>query len=376
MVRFVLALTALALPVAASANCDALIKKGNTAEGPALIQTYTSLIACDKAEAEAAYSDFLKQTGDVSTMVDLSLTAIDAQIFMPVWRSLEQLKDYSARDETAKSIGAQCQDHPQVLVFLKGAYHALKNIRFSQWDDAYIACPSDEIQGWLQARVEEPPALAFDEKYNTILSIWVDRERVDALPSLQKAAITASGNDGPFNSILEAMDSAVQPTAFGEDVDPEHATALKLSLVELAGQVGPERARLVADRLFNAGSEAEAASLLPAIYPDRVQAGGSLMYGVIAVEACDKDVVLHYAAVTEPATRWSVVEDVSEPARDVKPKLKCTAEEPWVVLVTPEPVTDSNEVKDWVEELEPQWTAKGLSVKTKSESDIELSPRE
>lgn len=375
MVRFALALAVLSAPALAHANCDALVKRASTAKGDALVSTYKQLVACDKAAAETHYLDFLKQTGDVPTMVQLSLTAIDNQIFMPVWTSLEKLKDYTARDETAQAIGAACEQHPQVIAFLKGAYFGLKNIQFSQWDDAFATCPAAEIEAWIQARVEDPPATSFDEKYNTVLKIWTDRKRAEGMATLKAAAIAAAGKDGPFNSILEAMDTAVQPESYGADVTPENAALLKGALVEIAGSVGPERARFVADRLFNAGNESAAASLLPSVYPDRVQSNGGLLYGVASIEACDNQVVVHYTTALEPATRWSVGADLEAPAREFKPRLKCTPDGPWPVLVTPEPVTDTKAVDAWVQGLLPQWTDKGMSVKTRSESSITLPPK-
>lgn len=375
MVRFAAALALIALPAAASANCDHLVRKGSTAKGDALITTYRSLLKCDKDKAETAYVDFLKQTGDVPTMVQLSLAAIDHQTFKPVWDSLERLKDYTARDEAATAIGAACGEHPEVVVFLKGAYFGLKNIQFSQWDDAFIACQSEDIQGWLHERVQDPPAMSFDEKYNTILSIWVKRNGAQALPALKAAAITAAEKDGPFVALLESMDQAIQPEAYGKDPDPAHVEELRKSLVDLAEKVGPERASQVADRLFNTGAEAQAASLLPRVYPDRVQSGGSMLYGVASVESCDDQVVLHFAEVHEPSTRWSVQADVETPARAFKPRLKCKSDQPWPVLITPEPVSNSKEIGAWVDTLVPQWESQGMSVKTRSQSKIELPAR-
>jgi hypothetical protein len=371
MLRLAVALTALVLPGLAHANCDVLVKRAESAKGEALVGAYKELLACDKGKAEAAYNDFLKHTGDVPTMVGLSLAAIEHQVFLPVWTSLEKLKDYSARDEAAGAIGAACQDNAQVAVFLKGAYHGLKNIQFSQWDDAYVACPDPDLNAWLLDRIQDPPAMSFDEKYGTILSIWVARHGASAIDSLQAAAVTASKKDGPFNSILESMDRAVQPASYGAEVSPADAKRLSEALVAIAKQVDPERARFVADRLYNGGFEAQAASLLPRVYPDRVQGSGDLLYGVAAVETCDTNVVVHYATVAEPAKRWSIQADVEPLARAFKPKLKCSGD-PWIVLVTPEPVSSAKDVDSWVDGLLPQWSTKGMTVKKASEKGIDL----
>jgi hypothetical protein len=136
--------------------------------------------------------------------------------------------------------------------------------------------------------------------------------------------------------------------------------------------VGPEQAALVADRLFNAGAEAAAASLLPRVYPDRVQSGGRLMYGIASIETCEKEMVVHYASVIEPSKRWSIVADIEGPARAFKAKLKCTSGQPWEVLATGEPVANANAIASWVDDLVKQYEGKGLAVKTKEEKQIVL----
>ena len=144
-------------------------------------------------------------------------------------------------------------------------------------------------------------------------------------------------------------------------------------MATVAGAVLPEQAALVADRLFNAGSESAAASLLPAVYPERVQGNDMFLYGTAAVEACDGQAIIHYAAVYEPAKRWSILQDVEEPSRAFKPKLKCSADGPWPVLVTSEPLAEKSGLDNWAKELESQWINKGNEVKLKGEKSITLN---
>ena len=74
-------------------------------------------------------------------------------------------------------------------------------------------------------------------------------------------------------------------------------------MVEVAKQVGPERAKEVAERLANAGSEATAAGLLISIYPDRHN-NGVFTYGAAAIELADcdgtKSAVLHVTEEIQP----------------------------------------------------------------------------
>ena len=171
----------------------------------------------------------------------------------------------------------------------------------------------------------------FDDKYNALLSVVGTRLKADALPIFTKAAIKAADN-GPFDAILMQMESAVQP-GIGEPIKPEDKVRLESSLVEIASNVNREKARSVADRLANAGAEAAAASLLPSVYPDRVDEDGGFLYGAASIERAtckgEKTAVLHVARVEEPGSRWIILNDVRAPLRALKPRLgKCDAEGP------------------------------------------------
>lgn len=373
--RFVLAsFLALLVPSAALAgSCDAIAKKASSTKGPELIGAFQELVSCDKVEAEAHYDAFMKASGDVGTLVDLSLVAIDAKVYTPVWNMMEKIPDYSARDEIAKGVGARCDDHAEVLTFLQGAYFGLRSVQFGQWDDALVTCETDALTKWLESLVADPPASSYDEKYATVVTAYIKRLGKGTLPVLQKAAIDAAKDGGPFSMIIEKMQSAVEPTEIGERMAPEDKKALEKALVEVANTVGPEQAALVADRLYNAGADAAAAGLLPRVYPDRVQADGKLLYGVAAIEVCEKEAVVHWAQVTEPSKRWSILSDVEAPARAFKPKLKCTGGDPWTVVATGEPVASGADVQAWVDETVKQWAEKGLDVKTKEEKAFSLN---
>lgn len=373
MQRALLALLALAAaPSALADDCAALTARVGTEQGAGLVQTYGALLRCDSEAAGAAFQKVVTRATDTETAVGVALTAIDAKAYAPVWGMLDLVADYSQRDAIAQGVGAACGEHPEVVTFLQGAYFGLRNTQFGRWAPALAACESEGIVTWLGDTASKPPAVTYDEKYNTILAALVARQRTDALPVLQRAAVEASANGGPFNAIIEKMGEAVQPVELGGDVSPADAQKLEQTLVSVANAVAPEQAAMVADRLYNAGSEAAAASLLPRVYPDRVQLDGSLRYGVAAVEACDGQAVVHYASVTEPARRWSVLTDVEPVARAFKPRLKCAAGDPWAVVATPEPVANDDAVLAWVEELSRQHEAKGATVKLRAEKPFSL----
>lgn len=364
-------LFALAAPnLAFAASCDVPLKKVPVTKGPGVVGVLKELYACDKGTAEGNFETLMKQSGDTETLTALALTAIDNKSFKPVWDMMEKIPDYSARKLVAKDVGAACGEHADLQPFLQGAYFALRDVQFMQWKPALSACTAPPVQAWIEATAKAPPTSTFDDKYSAILTVYVDQKKLDALPVLETAAATAAKNGGPLGEILDKMDSAVEPE-MGEEMKPENKQALTDALIRVAGGAPPEKAKEIADRLFNAGATDAAATLLPKIYPDRV-VGGRLSYGFAALEICDKEMVLHYAIATDPAKRWSVQGDVEPLARAFKPKLKCTPTEPWTVAITPEPLANAAALEPWAAEIAAGYTKKGLTVKNQKEKDAAL----
>lgn len=357
---------------AMAGKCDAQVRAASTAKGPDAVAAFRRTLSCDKTEAEAAFDAFMRAAGEVDAVSEIALLAIDAEAYTPVWNMMEKIPDYDARDQVARKVGASCATHAKVIPFLQGAYFGLRNIQFGQWEDAFLTCEAPELQTWAEGVVGMPPASVYDEKYNTIATSFALARRVEALPTLTQAAIAASAQGGPFNAIIEKMDQAVQPRELGASMSAESRAALEGALVQVANAVAPEQAALVADRLYNAGAGTAAASLLPRVYPDRVQGDGTMLYGAATAEICGGKAVLHVVNVREPAKRWSVVTDVEAPLRALKPRLNCFSDGPWPVMVTPEPVRSGKEVSAWAATLLPPLQEKGLEASTKAEKDLVL----
>lgn len=361
----------------AEASCQYLVRRANASSSTTLARNFTSLAKCSQQEAEASFNDLLPRAKSVDTLVDLSMAAIETEVWTPVWRVLSHdALDYNVRDQVAAVIGQKCTENTKIVAFLKGAYFGLRDLEFQQWDDALIACQDADWGTWLSQQAQNPPASMFDDKYNALLSVVGTRLKADALPVFTQAAIKAA-ESGPFDAILMQMESAVQP-GIGEPIKPEDKARLESSLVEIASNVNREKARAVADRLANAGASTAAASLLPTVYPDRVDADGGFLYGAASIERAtckgEKTAVLHIAKVEESGKRWIILNDVRKPLRAVKPRLgKCEAEgAEWGVSTTPEPVASSKDVDAWVDQLEKQWTDKGYDVSVKKEKTITL----
>ena len=378
MIRFILGFAAiLALPLSAKAgSCDHLTNQVGSLAEQKLVDNYTKLLSCDRNTAESSFVKYINtaaQTGDISTITKLSLSAIDAKAYLPVWKMLTGYKEYSVRDEVAAQIGEHCDSHEEVVPFLQGAYFGLDPIPFSQWDDALISCESEVLGKWIEDAVAKPPSSSFDEKYNTMISTFVKRRRAEALPALEIAAIQAAKGSGPYNDILEKMNQAVQPVEIGEDMSDENRNRLEKALINVANNAPPEKASLVADRLFAAGATTAAAGLLPRVYPDRVQDGNRLLYGVASIENCDNQAFIHWASVSEPSKRWSILADLEAPLRQYKPRLKCQTQGDWPIIATNEPVKDKNDVQDWIQNIQAEWENKSFEVKLKEEKAIQLN---
>jgi len=373
-------LIALSSATVAEAKCESLVRTGSRQEGASLIRTYNRLIRCDKDEAQEAYNTFMQQAGSggTETLAELAMLAIDNQIWNPVWEMIGKISDYNARDEVAAVIGEKCNANESVVNFLQGAYFGLRDLDFKQWDDALITCEAPAFEEWLIRSVENPPAKQYDEKWDTLASVLVKRKKVDALGHLSAAAIAAAANNGPYDTILSHMADSVD-APFGQEPSADDKAALQTALVAVAKQVDPERAKAVAGQLADAGSEDQAASLLATIYPDRVTSSGGFIYAAASVEAgtCkegEKSAVIHLSVVKEPGKRYDVFDEVTEPLRASKARLKkCTIDvEPWPIWVSETPLRRSGDAEDSAARLVQDWEGRGYSVRIRSEKTITL----
>lgn len=367
-----LALLALLLAPSAhaeSGKCASQIRKAQTAKGEALVSAYQSVIQCDAAAAAGAFPDFMRASGDSDTLVGLSLAAMDAGQYAPVWEMAGQIKDYNQRGTVVRAIGAACGENTGVVEFLTKGYDELSSVAFDKWKPALETCKSEALTTWMSRAVQAPPSLAYDEKYDAVLQAYVKHQGAASLEAIQAAAITAGSKSGPFTALLEAAGTAIQPATYGGEVSEDDRKAFAEALSKVANGVGPANAKLVADRLYNSGFESEAASLLPRVYPDAVK-GGRLAYGVAGVESCDGETVLHVAEATDPAKRWSIMADVEGEVRAYKAKLKCDSGE-WPVLISPEPLQGKGAFDTWLGELQTTYADKG-EVKVKAEKGISL----
>ncbi len=373
-------LVALATAQVAEAKCESLVRTGSNQEGQPLLRTYKRLIACDAEEAKAAYTTFMQRAGSggSETLADLAMLAIEAQLWNPVWEMIGKISDYNARDEVAAVIGEKCGETESVVNFLQGAYFGLRDLDFKQWDDALITCGAPSFENWLITTVENPPPKQYDEKWDTLADVLVERKKAAALPHLSKAAVAAAANSGPYDTILAHMANSID-APFGQEPNPEDVQALQGALVEVAKQVDPDRARAVAGQLADAGSEAQAASLLATIYPERVQDNGGFLYAAASVEAgtCqdgEKRATIHLAVVSEPGQRFDIFDEVTEPLRAVRARLKkCTIDtDPWPIWVSDTPLAKRGEAKEAAGRLIEDWEGRGYSVRVRNERDVEL----
>lgn len=383
---------------AAHAGCETHVAKIPTLAPAAVGPSFSELVKCDKKMAESAFPRYLERAASapapepqvdengeelpptgptaVDYVTDLFIRAVDGDLWNPAWNAIGKITSYEMRDIVAARVGASCTAKPKVVSFLQGAYFGLRDIEFQQWDDGFVSCDDPKLWEWVEGQVKNPPPKQFDDKYVALLAIWVRRTRADGIPALQAGAAKAATNDGPFAAMLTKMAEAVEPR-LGEESDPAAKQRLVDAMVAVAQGVPPDKARGVAQELANSGAEGPAARLLPTLYPDRVQAGGSFLYGAAVVEAgtCGgkKTAFIHYTTVSEPGKRWSILGDLESPMRAMKPKLKdCQMEEPWPVVHTPEPIKGAADADKWAAEREAEWAARGYDAKLQKEKPVTL----
>jgi hypothetical protein len=336
---------------AAHAACDKELKAVETAAGEAVPTAFGVLATCDGAKAAEALPTAVKRTGDVDSLAGLAVVAIDAGLYPAVHGLLELVPDYSAREETARAIGAACAGDPKVVTFLAELHDAVKDRTFVGWSGALASCSADELTQRLERLTSEPPPRAFDDKYAAVVDLYAQRQRTAALPVLEKAATAAAPTGGPLALVVDAMVKCVTPEGIGAKPSDADRTALVAALQRVAGSASPDGLHRLANAMVAVGAPDAAGALLPKLYPDRVQSNGSFLYGLASVERCDDASVVHWTVVEDPSKRWSIAQDVDGPARAFKGRLKCGAEVSWTIQLTPEPVKQSDEVEAWAESI-------------------------
>jgi hypothetical protein len=371
LTKYAVALATLcSLPTEALAGrCDSYLTQADKASGAALVKAYSALVSCDVTLATESFPRVMLRATDMETLVPLTLTAIDGDVFGPVWNIMERLP-YEHHVPLAEAVGAACTQHPKVVPFVQGAYTALKGSDFLPWKPTLQACTAPALGEWLTGLVVDPPKSPYNDKYNAVITTFAAIYRAEAVPNLRDAAILAGTRGGPFNNIIETIQQAVQPASFGSDIPPADLARMEEALVAIAKAVTPESARLVADRLYTAGNEPLAASLLPAVYPDRVQPDGTLLWAGVAVESCGGEAWVHWASFTSAPTRWAVTDHMAGPLRSAKAKLKCATDGPWPVIATDEPLRDTAAVEAWVAARVAELNAKGVKAKDVQEKKL------
>jgi hypothetical protein len=365
---------------ALAAPCDAQVARIDSLPPADVARAATSLAACDTTLVDANFLRLVKRATDEDALVALFLAAIDAEATGAVGPALAKLPsrvttedgtEYDLRDAVSMRIGEACADHPRVAPYLTTTHTALKNVEFQQWDDAWVACTDPALQAYATRAVLATPASSYEERYASLVAMFVKKSGPAALPTLGEAAVKAAKDGGPFDALLEAMSKAGRGEA--------GRAALTGVLVDVARQVDTPRAQRIGFALADSGAEAAAGSLVPTLYKDRAQADGTFVYGLAAVEAgvCGgtKTAVIHGALGTEPGKAWSVVRAAETPLRAAKPRLgkACTdVTAPWPVFATLEPLRNEGELGGWLETLEQSWVKDGYTVKIQREKPVPL----
>jgi hypothetical protein len=357
--------------VASAGPCDAAVARGAAARGADVAPAFQAVLACDRAQAEAGFGAMVRNAGDVESLLPLSLAAIDAEMYGPVWEIAEVIRDYGQKNTLARGIGSACADHPNVAPFVQGAYFGLRGPAFTTWAKALETCESAALREFVATTAGRPPAVPYDEKYAAVVDAYVADQGAAAIDTLKAAAVAAAGTGGPYDALLGALESAARPR--GGAASPEDRARLVAALAAIGAEVGPDRVGPLADRLLALDAHTEAGALVPRAWPDRRRADGTFLYGVAAVEACDGAAVVHVAAVTDPGKRWSLTDDAGAAIRAARPRLRCAAPTPWPVTLTTGPIADEAALETWFEGQVSAASAGGtIDAKRRDEAPVAL----
>jgi hypothetical protein len=368
-------LSILSASPAHAAACDALVGKLDGLAPEDVAGAWTELSKCDRKPATVNFNRYVAKAGNTEAVAALLVAAARQDTFEPAWNALELIKDYDQRDEVAAAVGAACATEPKVVEFLRGAFDRKPNT-YKQWDDGWRACDSEGLWTFAAQKVAEPPASTYDETYDILLGIYVRRQKAAGLPTLAGAAVKAAGNGGPFETLIAKMGEAATPEV-GESQSDEARKAYTDALTDVGRKVKGANVARVASALAANGADGAAASFLPSIYADRVQKGGTFLYGAAAIESgtCGgaKTAVVHVATATEPGKRWTIDADLEKAFAGMKTKLgkDCEAN-PLVVVHSPEPVKNADDASTWQEGVVKKWEGDGFSVKTQKEKAVTL----
>ena len=109
----------------AHASCASYLRRADTAKGAGIAKAFRDLAKCDKSVAEANFARFLANANDVDSLLALTMSAIESEVWNPAWLMLGKISSYEARDEIADLVGATCTENPKTIKFLQGAYFGL-----------------------------------------------------------------------------------------------------------------------------------------------------------------------------------------------------------------------------------------------------------
>ncbi|MGC6492715.1 MAG: hypothetical protein ACON5B_07725 [Myxococcota bacterium] len=354
---------------AEAGSCDTYLRRAETAKGTTLLAAYDRLASCDANMARENFPRFMMRSGDVETLVPLTLKAIDLGAFKQVGKMMEKVP-YENQVDVARDVGSACETQPSVVTFLHESAKELRGTSFTRWAPAHEACSASAHQTWLATQVASPPSSPYSDRYDAVVRALSKHQGAAALPVLEKATIQAA-KGGPFANLLDHIARAVEPSSYGAEIPEADREAMRETYLRIAKNIAPEQARQVADKLYTLGEEATAAGLIPSIFPASVQGDGTILWGSAAIETCDSKAIVHWATFTRPPEVWATPDLVADAIRAAKPKLKCDSGD-WKVVTSDEPLANRTQVQAWAEVQATVLVGSGADIKFKEEKGLSL----
>ena len=342
----------------APAPCDAkALSAALTAAAPIEApRAFAALATCDakaaKAAAKAAFPRFLSGE-DADRALVLAIKLGEGAVAAS-WIDA-QLPD--ERSRAIASLGPACKDDPAVQAWFVERRATLGDAFWSQrWYRALATCPAESVQAILWSELDKG-AGADRARYFGVLQTAAAGSGAGAGPEL--TTLLSAATDPEIQSqIIQAYGLAAglgSVAGLNGALAEQGAAAIVAAAPRLQSKA-VDQARLT---LGGLGAEAAADGLVVSRYKERVQPGGGLLYGAIAIEdaVCKGDKPqqrVHVAAVQDPGRTWpDQLADKVKGATDgvwtldLPSRCKGTGGTTWAL--TPEPVADEAALKAWAD---------------------------
>ena len=345
----------LATPTAQACDGRALEKELVAASPHGAGAMYVKLANCDanraKRQSKATFARLLP--GESANEAAFSAIGIGHGVVVSAWIGGQQSDE---RARTIKAFGKACSNNPAVAQFFVDTHDSLGQAFWAErWHAGLRTCRTPPIQNLLSKAISRK--WRDSTQFSSVIETYARNLGVAAIPALETLAADGSPEEALFVVGL-FPDAAGVGSLEGTDAAAAKAAVQAIErLTPTLDVKGVEQARVTLQVL---GDEAAADRLATVRYKDTLQADGSLLWGVIAVETAvckngKTQLGLHFSTATEPGKRWadqikSPVEKAVRAQWDLGLSAKCKGQQTVELIMTPRPLANAEAIIAWQKE--------------------------